>query len=146
MNSLLTKIALGVLALVIAFATGRYMTPAKIQEKEVIKEVVKEVVKTEKEYIVRDIKRPDGTTIHEVVVSDKTETSKEQSKEKTTEKIVSNEKPKYKVSYIPQYNFSDKKIYHGGTAEVRVAGPIFVGGYYSNINDSVVGITISLEL
>lgn len=121
MNSLLTKIGLGIAALAIAFACGRFLSPTKIEERE----VVKEVVKTEKEYITTEIKAPDGTTIKRVEVRDKQETAKEEIKEK----IVINEKPKYKASVIPKYSFEKKDITYSGSVSMRVAGPIFVGVY-----------------
>lgn len=131
------KIGIAVLLLVLSFASGRYLTPTKIQEKEVIKEVIK----TEKEYITREIKKPDGTIINEVIISDKTETAKEE----TREKLVINDKPKYHLTYLPQYSFDNKKLYHGGTASMRVAGPVFVGLGYTTLNNTIQGV-ITIEL
>lgn len=135
MNNIFTKIGLGVLALAIAFASGRYFAPVKIQEKQ----VVKEVVRTEKEYVTREIKKPDGTVIKEVIVTDTVKTAKE----KTKEKIVTNEKPNYKASIIPKYSFKDYKISYGASVEKRLMGPVF-GGVYAD-TDKNLGVVISLE-
>lgn len=132
----MTKIGLGIAALAIAFACGRFLTPTKIEERE----VVKEVVKTEKEYITTEVKKPDGTTIKVVEVRDKQETAKEETKEK----IVINEKPKYKVAIIPKYSFDKKDITYSGSASMRVAGPIFVGVYIDPSRREL-GIPITLE-
>ncbi len=144
MNDLLTKIVIGIVALALAFASGRYLTPAEIQEKEVIKEVIKEVVKTEKEYITRETKRPDGTVIKEVIVTDKKEIAKEQSKEESKEKIVKNEKPNYKASVIPKYSFETKQITYSGSIEKRIFGPVF-SGIYIDPSKKEIGIPITLE-
>lgn len=137
MKSLIIKIGLGITMLVIAFACGRYLSPTKIEEREVIKEVVK----TEKEYITTEVKRPDGTTIKRVEVRDKQEIAKEE----TNEKVVTNEKSKYKASLIPKYSFDKKDITYSGSFSMRVVGPIFVG-IYIDPSRKEIGIPLTIEL
>lgn len=134
--NLLQKIGLSLVALLLAFASGRYFAPVKIQEKE----VVKEVVKAEKQYITTETKKPDGTIITKVEVRDKLQTSKEETKEK----IVSNEKPKYKASIIPKYSFDKKDITYSGSISMRVTGPVFIGIYIDPYRKEL-GIPLTLE-
>lgn len=127
MNSLVTKIVVSIVALAIAFATGRYMTPEKV--------ITQDRVKTEVEYITREVKSPDGTIIKEVIRKDIVE------KEKL--KLVESKKPDYKVSLIPKYSIVDKEFSYGGSIEKRIAGPIFAGIYADD--KSNIGLVISLE-
>lgn len=127
LNSLPTKIGLLLLAIGISFAYGRYSAPKSVE--------TKEVVRKETEYITREVKQPDGTVIKEVIHRDIKETDKQA---KTVY-----EKPKYKVTLIPQYNFDTKKTIYGGSIEKRISGPIFVGLYANT--DSVIGATVGME-
>lgn len=127
MNNFLTKLGIGIFLIGISFAIGRYTAPVKIEEKQ--------VVTKETEYITREVIKPDGTIVKETIKKD--------TATKDTQKIVENKKPDYKVSIIPQYNFSDKKMIYGASVEKRIAGPIFAGIYAdSNTN---VGVSISME-
>lgn len=129
------KIGAAILLLGISFAYGRYSAPKSTE----IKEITKEVVKTEKEYVIRDIKKPDGTTVHEVVEVNKTE----QSKVESSDTKVTVKKPDYKVSIIPQYSFDTNKITYGGSVEKRISGPIFVGIYADS--DKRIGLSVGVE-
>jgi hypothetical protein len=142
--SLLTKSVLILLALIISFASGRYLTPTKIQEKIVIQEVVKESSKSELEHTTREIKKPDGTIIREVILSDKKETAKEQSRSELKEKLVLTDKPNYRIGIIPKYSLETKEINYPVTIEKRIYGPVFIG-VYINPNLKEFGIPISVE-
>lgn len=127
MNTL-TKIGLFVLCIGIAFGTGRYLTPVKVE--------TKESVRTEVEYITRVIKAPDGTVIKEKISKN--------TAQKDTQSKTENKKPDYKASIIPQYNLNTNTIKYGASVEKRVLGPIF-GGIYAD-TDKNIGVVISLEL
>jgi hypothetical protein len=127
MNSLLSKIGIAFFLIGTAFAIGRYTAPVKVEEKQVITK--------ETEYITREIAKPDGTIVKETIKKD--------TATKDTQKTVDNKKPDYKVSVIPQYNFSDKKMVYGASVEKRIVGPFFVG-IYADTNSNV-GASISME-
>jgi hypothetical protein len=127
MNSLITKVGISIVALAIAFATGRFMTPEKV--------ITQDRIKTEVEYITREVKTPDGTVIKEVIRKDVIE------KEKL--KLVESKKPDYKVSLLPKYSLDTKEITYGASVEKRLAGPIF-GGIYADSQKNI-GLVISLE-
>lgn len=123
----LKKYAVMLLALGLAFAGGRYLTPEKVIEKQ--------SVKTEIEYITREIRASDGTITKEVIKRDVVE--------KTKEKIVESSKPNYKVTLIPKYSIPKKEITYGASIEKRILGPIF-GGIYADTEKNI-GLTVSLE-
>lgn len=126
--NLATKIIIAVISLSVAYGTGRYFSPAKIE--------TKETVKTETEYITRIIKQKDGTIIKEKIKKDSTDISKESK----TESI----KPQYKVSVFPQYNLETSKTKYGGSVEKRFLGNVFLGVYGDT--DKNVGVAVTLEL
>ena len=110
MNSILTKIGIGIFLLGAMFATGRYTAPVKIEEKQ--------IVTKETEYITREIVKPDGTIVKETIKKD-TSTKENQT-------IVDNKKAGFRVAVIPQYSFDTKKTTYGATVEKRIMGNIFV--------------------
>jgi hypothetical protein len=123
----ITKVGIIVVALAVAFASGRYLTPEKVTEKL--------TTKTEIEYITREIKGPDGTITKEVIKRDVVE--------KVKDKVVEAKKPQYKASVIPKYSFSKNTISYGASIEKRLIGPVF-GGVYAD-SEGTVGAVISLE-
>ena len=127
LNSLATKIGIVLLCIGLSFAYGRYSAPKSLE--------TKEVVRKETEYITREVKQPDGTVTKEVIYRDIKET------DKTAKTIY--EKPNYKASVIPQYNFDSKEVTYAGTIEKRISGPIFVGIYADT--KKTIGATISIE-
>lgn len=126
-NKTSIKILAVIISIGIAFAWGRYSAPKNVE--------TKEVVKKEIEYITREVKKPDGTIIKEVIQKDLTEKAKDN---KTVY-----EKPKYKAEIIPKYNFETKKTTYGASVSKRFSGPIFVGVYGDT--DKNVGVSLGIE-
>ncbi len=116
-----------ILACGICFAFGRYLSPSKIETKEV------QVVKKDVEYITREIAKKDGTVIKEQIKKDSI-TKKDEKQVK-----VDNKKPNYKVG-VTQY-LNGKTAVNG---EVRVLGPVFLG-VTANTNGENLGVSLSME-
>lgn len=122
---------------------GRYLQPAKVEVKveERVKEV--EVVKHDVRTVIREIERPDGTKEKETIIEDKTEEERNRESEKETSKIVTNNKPQWKVGgqLTPKQGIAGPL--YGLSVERRVLGPVFAGAFANT--DKVVGLSVSVE-
>ena len=159
----------GAVALALAsggYLLGRYLSPAKVIEKEKIKivkeieikEVIKEVKveKKDKNTKTTITEKPDGTKETVIVEVDKTvtDTNTDINKdtkdttviEKSKEKITINKKPDWRVTGTIGVEFDNytSPIY-GGSIEKRVFGPIFVGGQYINTDGKYFGFNLTWE-
>lgn len=140
------NLAIAALVLVLlGYATGRYVQPAKVvtETKEVIKEVQvvnKNVVTTEKE-----IKHPDGTVETDTTIQDKSTEQSTTLDNKDTLTTVTNAKPQWRLSAMAGKRSGqslDQPMY-GAIVERRILGPIFVGAWGTSGRDG--GISVGLE-
>lgn len=135
--------ALIVLAIAgLSYGLGRYLQPAKVEVREVIKEV--KVVERDTEYIDREVRRPDGTIERERIERERTKV--DERRESDTSKIVSNLKPQWKVQALAGANptdFNKQDIYYGVGIERRVFGSLFAGGWVNTRKE--VGVSVSFE-
>ena len=126
MNNL-KKYGLILLALAAAYGTGRYLAPAKVE--------TKEVVKTNTEYITRVVTTKDGTVIKETIKKDQVT--------KDTSTKVETQKPQYKAGAVAKLALNDGTVSYGAIVERRVLGNIFMGVYADT--QRTVGVTASME-
>ena len=122
----------------LAYATGRYFQPAKIEIKEVVKEI--EVIKKDVRTVIREVVKTDGSKETVTVIEDKSkETSK---KESSKETIITNAKPQWRVQGLADLTTLASPVYGVGI-ERRILGPIFVGGFVKANREY--GVSVSLE-
>ena len=149
--NLKTITILVVVVAALAYATGRYLQPARVvTEVEVKTEIVEvevEKTKTEVRTIVKEIVRPDGTkevtTTTENIAETKKKQKKEASKEKKEVKIVENLKPQWKAQVLIGLENIQVPAYRVGL-ERRIIGPVF-GGVYSRTDFQEYGVSLSME-
>jgi hypothetical protein len=135
----------------LAYATGRYIQPAKvITEVEVKTEIVEvevEKTKTEVRTIVKEVIKPDGTkettTTTENIAETKKKNKKEAQSERKELKIVEGLKPQWKAQVLIGLENIEIPSYRVGV-ERRIVGPIFAGAY-SNTNFQEYGLSVSME-
>lgn len=125
--NLLTKCVIVLVLLAGAFGAGRYLTPAKIE--------TKEVVKTNTEYITRETTQKDGTVIKETIKKDQVSIDKSNK--------IENAKPNYKATLIAKADLSSGQLTYGALVEKRILLNIFAG-VYADSNKNV-GISIGME-
>lgn len=129
MNTLY-KIIVAVVLLAAAYGTGRYMSPTKVE--------TKEVVKTNVEYVTRVVKQPDGTVIKETVKKEQTEKEKQS--------VTENKKANTKIGVIASHDFTrkDDNLSYAFTLEKRLVGNVF-GGVYVEPTAKKAGLSLSME-
>jgi beta-lactam-binding protein with PASTA domain len=126
----------------LAYATGRYLQPAKVEVKqvEVVKEV--EVIKRDVRTVIKEVERPDGTREKETVIEDRTRERTKKESETQTHTVVTNLKPQWKVQGLVQLNNIQQPTYGVGV-ERRIIGPVFVGAWGKQSREF--GLSVSLE-
>lgn len=134
-----------------AYGVGRYLQPAEVKTKTKIKkeyvEVEKEKEKKETRTIEREIKRPDGTVVKEIIeeeIKESESVTKETEKsELKKKKVVDNLKPQWKIGASTSLRQIKGRSY---TVEVerRIIGPFFAG-VYSRVDFKEYGVSISME-
>jgi len=134
------KITICCVALVAAFAFGRFEAPTKVVTKTVEVEKIVEHKNIETHTTVT--KKPDGTVTVIIDKKDKT-TASDQRRDEST-KIVERDAPAWKVGVMAGTlvtgNF--KPIY-GASIEHRFVGPIYLGVF--GLNNGTAGLTVSLS-
>ena len=138
MTNLKTWIISIVAVAALAYATGRYLQPAKVEIKEV--EKIVEVIKRDVHTVIREVVRPDGSKEVVTVIDDKTrETNK---KESSKETIITNIKPQWRVQGIADLTHLAAPVYGVGI-ERRILGPVFAGAFVKANREY--GVSVSLE-
>jgi hypothetical protein len=127
----------------LGYATGRYFQPARVEVKieERVKEV--EVVKHDVRTVIKEVTRPDGTKEKETIIEDRSTETRDKESRRDTSKIVSNEKPQWKVSTQLTTTQGILGPVYGATVERRVLGPIFAGAFGNT--DKTFGLSVGLE-
>lgn len=139
------KYIVAILLLLLAYAGGRYLQPAKIetviQEKIVTKEVIKKDVVTE----IREIVKPDGTKETVTIIKDKTEIAKDTQKDLKVDKIIVNSKPNFKLAGLTgiDANPNGNTIIYGISVEKRIFGPVSAGIW--GLTNKTGGLSVSVE-
>lgn len=125
----------------VAYGIGRYLQPAEVITKEVVKEV--EVIKKDVKIVERIIKRPDGTIIEDRTTEDRTSTEIKKETDKSTQIVAL--KPQWHIHGMAGTsvrNFGE--INYGFGVERRILGSLFVG-VYANTKQEV-GLSAGYEL
>jgi len=145
MNKYLMMV-LGAVALAgLGYSFGRYVQPAQVQIKTQVQIKEVEVARKNVVTVTHEEKKPDGTMIIDTRIEDKsTETTKTDTKEKTTETIT-NLKPQWKVQGLAGISLDKSFVgeVYGVGVERRIIGPIFVGVYGKTSKE--VGLSLSVE-
>lgn len=110
--------------LVIGYALGRYVQPARVETKEVIKTEQVEVVHHDVQTIVKEVVRPDGTKETETVITDHTQDVTQSETEHTTQKTTDNFKPDWVVSATSTISVQPT---YGAMVQRRILGSVFLG-------------------
>lgn len=116
-----TKLLLMLSAVLLAYATGRYLQPAKVVTKNV--EVVKEVTKRDVRTVIKTVKLPDGTVTRERTTEDKTQVNNETNKSNTTE--ITAQTSKTHISAMAGWDFNEPN--YGVAITKDIWGPVNVG-------------------
>jgi hypothetical protein len=135
---LLTKLSIVLVALVIGYAVGRHLQPAKIETREVVKEVEK--IKRDVVIVEKKITRPDGTIVEEKTTTDKSKSETSKSSDKRT--VVSN-RNNWLVGAGIEGQISELTPVYRFEVQRRILGPILVGA--SARTDGYVGAILSVE-
>lgn len=138
------KVILAILvAAGLGYAFGRYAQPAKevIKTVEVVKTVT--VVQHDTVTVTKQIKKPDGTTETDTVITDKDVDITNTAIKDTSSETITNVKPQWKLSGQGGYNFSSFNKVYGAEVDRRILGPIFLGAWGNS--DRAAGIAISVE-
>lgn len=142
MNNL-SKYGIAILLLLLAYGTGRYLQPNKIETRTetVIKEI--EVVKRDVEIIKKKKTSPDGTIEEEETTRDKSTETRDKNQTDKSQTIVTNEKSKWRLYGQAGYSFRDKDYVYGGGFEKRYMGPVSLGLWGNNKEQA--GFSVSIE-
>lgn len=134
-----------IILVVMGYAFGRYMQPAKVEVKEV--EVVKQVTTENKNIVVTQVEtvNKDGTKTIKTVTEDKSTTKVQENRTTESDKITSSQKPQWKVSGLAGVKIDDLKsrLVYGAAVERRILGPVFVGVWGNT--ERMAGVTVGLE-
>jgi hypothetical protein len=142
------KVLIALLVLGVGVAIGKFATPSKVVEKEVIKYVdkivekkvyVKDTTKKNNKVTVRFVKiLPDGTktietktydnSVIEITQNGTIDTNKETTLDKSTEKVVEYKKNDWMVSLGVKTDLGFVPAY-GITVDRRIIGPFYLGAF-----------------
>lgn len=154
-----SKILVGVVLLLTAYAFGRWSAPEKIKIETKIVEVDKKVDDTKsdtnrdkhKTTTVTEIVRPDGTKETTTTTSEDTETHKtseghsaeERETESASLKEVTRATQKTTLSVLYGMPFTGGVPVYGGSVTRGILGPICIGGFA--LTSGVVGVSLGLQ-
>lgn len=128
-----------ILAIILAYATGRYAKPDKIVTKTVTVEVEKTRI-NENKVIVEKINK-DGTKTTTTHVITKTETdTKIQSK---NDSVVQNNKSPLNVSLLAGYDFNNVNLVYGVHVSKQLLGPVSIGIF--GLTNKTIGMSAGLQ-
>ncbi len=145
--TLKAKVIVGVIALAVAFAFGRFTTPVKtvIDQKlvetnqELVKKLAEETKRRHTETVVKEVVRPDGTRETESKTTTDTQTDKKVDTEKTSEidRVATTHKEviqaSSKVTISALYGVrlsgfsSSPPVVYGGSIQRPLLGPVTLG-------------------
>lgn len=141
-----TKFIIAAIALVVAFAFGRYTTPTKTITEIKTVEVEKKSTENDldksrhKETKTTETVKPDGTKttttdiIDDINVSKRTTTEEDKFKSVDDKKTVVKGGSVVSLSMLGGFSVNEKKEVLGAAVSKEVLGPISVGGFYLNNN------------
>lgn len=138
MGNTVKLIVAGLVLLAVGTGIGRYLTPAKVEEKVVEKIVEKE--KKDIHTVTRIVERPDGTKETTIEHTDKSTNTVATDKSK---ELKIDDRANWRVSVGTGYDFRRKEQLYIGTAERRILGNISVGVF--GTTDQQAGITVGIE-
>lgn len=138
MGNTIKLVIAGLVLLAVGTGIGRYLTPAKVEEKVVEKVVEKE--KKDIHTITRIVERPDGTKETTIEHTDKSTNTIATDKSK---ELKVDGRPDWKVSVGTGYDFKKKEQLYIGTIERRILGNISVGVF--GTTNQQAGINVGIE-
>jgi len=136
----------GVLMLV-AFAGGRFLVPAKVVTKIVTQTQTVTVHDTNVVTVVKEVDKPGGEVDKTTTTTDLSTSNTDTTSKDTDKTVTDNEKPQWHVgaTYGANLNSSPTALY-GVRAEKRFLGPIFLGAWgMSGTSATSGGLSVSLE-
>jgi hypothetical protein len=137
--TLKTQIIAVLVCLGLGYAVGRYLQPAQVETREVIKEVEK--IKRDVVIIERKVTKPDGTVVEEKTTTDKSKIETAKSSDKSRKESRRND---WLVGAGVEAQLSNLNPVYRLEIQRRILGPVLVGA--SARTDGYVGAIISLEL
>jgi hypothetical protein len=147
-------------AVVASFMVGRFTVPTKVVTKteiqtvvktvEVAKEMKKTDQKKDRDVVITETTKPDGTKVKEthyvshsdtVTLDTRTDTKNTQaSTDIKSETITTNEKGNWNIAALAGVNSKDelwqKQIGYGAIVQRRIIGPFYLGGYANGFGSS----------
>jgi len=120
-----------VVAAGLGYGLGRYLTPPKIQTKEV-QTIKRDVVVVEKKIIQKD-----GTTIVETITTDK-------SKTETSKSTKTDSRSNYLITAGANLRGDRTEPIYDLSIQKRFIGPVFIGGRMNTLSELSVNLTIEL--
>lgn len=138
-----SKLGLAALLLLLSYATGRYLQPARVETKTeiVVKEV--EVIKRDIERIKKKKTNADGSTEEEETTRDRSTENRNKDQSDRTSTVVTNEKPQWRLYGQAGYSFKDQDYVYGAGFEKRYMGPVSLGLWGNN--KETAGLSVSVE-
>lgn len=140
-------LVIAILALVGAYALGRYTSPVKVETK--IVEVEKKQTETErdkrKETTTTVVEKPDGTkeTVTRTVEDTSTRKSTETNRNTDTETSKTYAGPKTYVGGLSGIDTANGSVFYGAQVNRQVLGPVSVGGFF--LTNKTLGVSIGLQ-
>lgn len=141
------KLLLLSIALLLAFAAGRWLVPQKVKVITKVQTVVQTVVKhdTHVRTVTIVTQKPDGTKITKTTVThdSSTETGVKVEHKKDHKKVVSTSQPQYEIAAIAGYDFHTSHKVYGAMVSKQVLGPVNLGVW--GLSNSEIGISVGVR-
>lgn len=142
-DQLKVEIIIGVCLLMVGYAFGRYLQPAKVITKTVTQIQQVQVVDKNIKTVTHEVDKPDGTKEIDTTTEDKTQENTNTKISQMTEKIIDNTKPQWFVEAQLSPKSINTEYVYGLSVEHRFIGPIFAGAFANT--DHSVGVSVGLE-
>lgn len=140
--------AIAVVALIVlGYAIGRYVQPAKVETKIVTQTQTVTVHDTNVVTVVKEVTKPDGEVDKTTTTTDLSTTNTDTTSKNTDTIIKDNQKPNWIVGGTAGLDLkSSPTTLYGVRVEHRFIGPIFLGGYgMAGTSSTTAGLSVSLE-
>lgn len=139
-----TKVIIAIVALAIAFASGRFLSPDKVRTEVKTVEVEKIVEKVVRQ-TVTILEKPDGTK-ETVIVTDSNTSSKTNEQSTNATKEVTGSKDRINVSVLAgsSFPFNLSSPIYGLSANKNILGPITAGVW--GLSNKTFGVSLGLNL
>lgn len=142
------KILIIVVMVALAYTSGRYLTPTKVQTVTKIQTVVKTITKHDvhTKTITVVTQKPDGTKIIQTTTSqdDDTTTGTATSVKNDSSKLVENDgKDLTNISAMAGVDFRTKNLIYGAQVSKQLLGPVSMGLW--GMTDGVVGVSVGIS-